>query len=222
MVIPSRRASVWVKVFSKDGLVDVDSEHVEVMTLPSLPALSLRHSYARSLLVAWTSPADSSVNRHRFQYLPEGKSRWRSLDTEMTSPDHTYLANLTQLLPATHYLFRIQVVYTHTLHNYSWPSEPLFNYSTLSEIPGPPGQVMRQQVGGLPLGSGLKVWWKQAKANGAPIIAYTLQAAPYHPHHTPTAEHTTRAPNTTFTTVYNGSGESQRGECGRLGEEKGV
>ncbi|KAK8385153.1 hypothetical protein O3P69_012149 [Scylla paramamosain] len=201
---PNTKYEVWVKVFSKDGLVDVDSEHVEVMTLPPLPALTLRHPYARSLLVAWTSPADNSVNRHRFQYLPEGKSRWRSLDTEMTSPDHTYLANLTQLLPATHYLFRIQVVYTKTLHNYSWPSEPLFNYSTLSEIPGAPGQVMRQ-VGRLPLGSGLKVWWKQAKANGAPIIAYTLQAAPYHPNQPPTADHTIGGLNTTFTTVYNGS-----------------
>ena len=58
-----------MKVFSKDGLVDVDSEHVEVMTLPPLPALTLRHSYARSLLVAWTSPADKSVNRHRVRRM---------------------------------------------------------------------------------------------------------------------------------------------------------
>ncbi|KAG0723722.1 Proto-oncogene tyrosine-protein kinase ROS [Chionoecetes opilio] len=100
--------TVWVKVFSRDGLMDVDSERVGVMTLPPLPTLTLRHATPRTLLVDWTAPADGSVNRHRFQYLPEEKSLWRSLDTELTSPDHTYHANLTHLIPATHYLFRIQ------------------------------------------------------------------------------------------------------------------
>ena len=51
---------------------------------------------------------------------------------------------------------------------------------------------MRQQVGGSITGGGLRVWWKEAKANGAPIIVYTLQAAPY-------------IDNLTYVTVYNGS-----------------
>ena len=59
-------------------------------------------------------------------------------------------------------------------------------------------------MGGLPLGSGLKVWWKEAEANGAPIVAYTLQAAPFHPAST---NGLAGATNITFTTVYNGSGK---------------
>lgn len=59
---------------------------------------------------------------------------------------------------------------------------------------------MRQQVGGLSISSGLRLWWSEAKPNGAPVTAYTLQAAPYN------SDDPDR--NITYTNVYNGSGEA--------------
>ncbi|KAK3864124.1 hypothetical protein Pcinc_030164 [Petrolisthes cinctipes] len=198
-LVPNTKYDVWVRVYSKDRLVDLDSPKVTVITLPQLPDIKLQRAEARSLLVNWTAPADRSIVRHAFQYIAHGKSMWRSLDLQQTLGGQTHLVNLTNLDPATPYLVRLMVIYDSSYHNYTWPSIPLFNFSTLSETPGEPGQVMRQQVGGAPLGSGLRVWWHEADSHGSPILAYTLQAAPY-PSDTPP-----HMKNHTFTTVYNDS-----------------
>lgn len=75
---------------------------------------------------------------------------------------------------------------------------------SLGEVPGEPGQVMRQ-TSALSSSVGLRVWWRKAQSNGAPVIAYTLQAAPY------TSDQLDG--NRTFTTVYNSTGKYERG-CG--------
>lgn len=50
-----------------------------------------------------------------------------------TSPGQKYLANITDLVPATSYLLRLRVIYNNTLHSFTWPRKPLFNFTTLGE-----------------------------------------------------------------------------------------
>ncbi|XP_066980698.1 proto-oncogene tyrosine-protein kinase ROS isoform X4 [Macrobrachium rosenbergii] len=193
---PNSKYEVWVRVYSKDHLIFTDSKRVTVITLPELPYIKFENATARSLVISWTAPSDGSVLRHVFQYIGYGETLWKNEPMIQTTAGRTYTVNITKLLPATSYIFRIKVIYNTSYHTYTWPRRALFNFTTLGEIPGKPGQVMRQQVGGSVSGGGLRVWWKKAPENGAPLIAYTLQAAPYN------AE---QSDNLTYVTVYNGS-----------------
>ncbi|XP_071513555.1 proto-oncogene tyrosine-protein kinase ROS isoform X2 [Panulirus ornatus] len=194
---PNTKYEFWVRTSSRDSYVSMDSPTTTEITLPELPHMRLRSSTARTLSVSWTAPSDKSLLRHAFQYIAPGKTLWENMGMEQTSPGQTYFANITNLLPATSYLLRMTVIYNSTFYRYTWPQEPLFNFTTLGEIPGQPGQVMRQQVGGLSMGSGLRLWWSEAKPNGAPVTAYTLQAAPYN------SDDPNR--NITYINVYSGS-----------------
>ncbi|XP_045603691.1 proto-oncogene tyrosine-protein kinase ROS isoform X2 [Procambarus clarkii] len=194
---PNTKYEVWVRVYSKDRLLHDNSPQAAVITFPELPHIKLENSTAHTLSISWKAPSDNSVFRHNFQYIALGDTRWKELGVEQTTAGQTYLINITKLVPATSYILRLEVVYNNTLHSYSWPKQPLFNFSTLGEIPGKPGQVMRQQVGGMSVGSSLRLWWSEAKPNGAPVIAYTLQAALYNADDLDD--------NITYATVYNGS-----------------
>ncbi|KAK8754621.1 hypothetical protein OTU49_016899, partial [Cherax quadricarinatus] len=196
-LLPNTKYEVWVRVYSQDRLVHTNSPRVTVITLPELPHIRLKNATARTLFINWKAPSDRSVLRHAFQYTAFGDSIWENLTMEQTTAGQTYFANITHLAPATSYIFRVQVIYNNTYYSYTWPEQPLFNFSTLAEIPGEPGQVMRQQVGGVLPGGGLRLWWSEAKPNGAPVIAYTLQASLYNSNDFDN--------NITYATIYNGS-----------------
>ncbi|XP_042220290.1 proto-oncogene tyrosine-protein kinase ROS-like isoform X2 [Homarus americanus] len=194
---PNTKYEVWVTVYNRDRLLYISSSRVAVITLPELPYIKLENSTARTISVSWKAPSDRSVLHHGFQYIAFGNIHWENLTMEQTAAGQTYIVNIIDLEPATNYLLRLQVTYNNTFHKYTWPNKPLFRFSTLGEIPGKPGPVMRQNLGGSSPSRGLKVWWDEAESNGAPIIAYTLQAAPY------ISEDL--KDNVTFATVYNGS-----------------
>ncbi|XP_042893267.1 proto-oncogene tyrosine-protein kinase ROS-like [Penaeus japonicus] len=128
---PNTKYEVWVRVYSKDKLLYTDSPRVAVITLPELPYLKLENATARALSVSWTSPSDHSVLRHVIEYIPRGQTLWKHLSMVQTSPGHKYFANITELVPATSYLLRLRVIYNNTLHSFTWPRKPLFNFTTL-------------------------------------------------------------------------------------------
>lgn len=68
-LVPNTKYDVWVRVYSKDRLVDLDSPKVPVITLPQLPDIKLQKAQARSLLVNWTAPSDKTIVRHAVSTL---------------------------------------------------------------------------------------------------------------------------------------------------------
>ncbi|CAL4065204.1 unnamed protein product, partial [Meganyctiphanes norvegica] len=197
---PNTLYEVWVRVHSEDHELHTDSPHVKVSTLAELPPLQLIQTTHTQLYVAWTSPTNGAVLRHTVGYIKDDQMLWKNEALENTESGHTYMFNITNLTPASSYLFRLRVIYniTHnqTYHQYTWPSKPIFNFTTLGYVPSPPGKVLVRQIGGSDSG-GWQVWWGKSKHNGAPILTYTLQASP--------VKSKDSLSNLSFTTVYNGS-----------------
>ena len=122
---------------------------------------------------------------------------WNNTAVDQTERGRTYIYTVGPLNPATDYLFRLRVIYNNSeYHTYTWPRDPVYKFSTLGDVPGPPGAVKVQQTEDEAGDTKWHAVWSHAVPHGPPITIYVLQVAPV----------TSDFPsNLSFVTVYNGS-----------------
>ncbi|XP_044258516.1 proto-oncogene tyrosine-protein kinase ROS isoform X1 [Tribolium madens] len=157
--------TIWVKAYSETNETSSDSEKVQINTYPEPSDLILVNRTAYMLVVTWEVCAN--IDHYNVQFSPVTSNEWKN----MTQVSDGIFASEENLKPKTEYKFRLSLFYYNYPEEYVWPQDSRFIYETLGDKPSPPGTPKIQYV----KPNIYKVWWEEAKDNGAPIELYKLE-----------------------------------------------
>ncbi|XP_021913370.1 proto-oncogene tyrosine-protein kinase ROS isoform X3 [Zootermopsis nevadensis] len=164
-LLPGETYRIWVRANSQNSKTYSDSDGVVITMYPELNNITLLHATPYALNISWTPSKNVPIVRYDIQYHEAGSGSWSNLlkDTEVYFVDH--------LLPKTHYVFRLSLIYPHSSVPYVWPPDERFSYETLGDCPSPPGVPLIQQL----RRDVYQVIWDASRENGARIELYCLE-----------------------------------------------
>ncbi|XP_069689840.1 proto-oncogene tyrosine-protein kinase ROS isoform X2 [Periplaneta americana] len=165
---PGETYRIWVRANSQNSKTYSDSDGVVIKTYPEPNNITLLHATPYALNISWIPSKNVSIVSYDIQFREAGSGNWNSL---LQESEDTTVYFVEHLLPKTHYIFRLSLIYPHSSIPYIWPPDERFTYESLGDCPSPPGipvvQHLRRDV--------YQVIWDPSRENGAHIELYSLE-----------------------------------------------